>query len=127
MERSSTGWIIDPGRRRQQKTCTAPAVPFRRFIWHNSPVLLLAVARLPCPAPASPDRASSTALVEAARVTGLSAADVRTRLAGPLPRVLHIEAVPARANTLAAALEELGFAVLVGDPRAAPGDDDRLQ
>lgn len=64
--------------------------------------------------------------MDAARVTGLSAADVRTRLAGSLPRVLHVEAEPDRARALAAELEERGFGVLACDPRAAPTDDDRL-
>jgi hypothetical protein len=63
----------------------------------------------------------------AARLTGLSPADVRTRLAGSLPRVLHIEPEGERAREVAAELERVGFAVLVCDPRAAPGDDERLQ
>ncbi|MEO8213697.1 MAG: hypothetical protein ABI560_10920 [Myxococcales bacterium] len=82
--------------------------------------MLLVVARTP---PAS----QSQAFIEAARLTGLSPADVRTRLAGPLPRVLHIEPDGDRARELAAELEGAGFAVLVCEPRAAPGDDERLQ
>jgi hypothetical protein len=79
--------------------------------------MLVVVARLPrAPHP----------IVEAARVTGLAAADVRSRLAGPLPRVLLVEPDPEQARVSAPALEALGFAVLVCDPRAAPRDDDRL-
>jgi hypothetical protein len=82
--------------------------------------VLLVAARLP----PSPDRTDTFA--RAARITGLAAADVRSRLAGPLPRVLHIDADPERARQTADDLEDLGFVILVCDPRAAPGDDDRL-
>ncbi len=53
-------------------------------------------------------------------------ADVRFRLAGPLPRVLHIEPDAEKARDTARGLEDLGFSIIVCDPRAAPGDDDRL-
>jgi hypothetical protein len=62
----------------------------------------------------------------AARLTGQAVADVRNRLAGPLPRVLLVEPDSARAQTLATALEAEGFAAIACDPRLAPGDDDRL-
>jgi hypothetical protein len=79
--------------------------------------MLLVVARLP----QAPD-----VITEAARATGLAPADVRSRLAGPLPRVLLTEPDPERARSFASALEILGFAVLICDSRAAPRDDDRL-
>jgi hypothetical protein len=79
--------------------------------------VLLVAARLP---------PSAEALAEAARATGLALADVRTRLAGPLPRVLLTEPDPDRARETAAGLEALGFVMLACDPRAIPGDDDRL-
>gem|GEM_PF-245462 len=71
--------------------------------------------------------AKDHAVVQAGRLTGLSAADLRARLAGTLPRVLHIEGDPERAAETARALEELGFSIITCDPRAAPGDQDRLQ
>lgn len=60
-------------------------------------------------------------------MTGLALADVRARLTGPLPRVLHIEADADRAREIAGELEALGFGVISCDPRAAPTDGDRLQ
>jgi hypothetical protein len=63
---------------------------------------------------------------EVAHATGLSPADVRLRLSGPLPRVLAVESDAERARAMSAALEVLGFVTVVCDPRAAPGDDDRL-
>ena len=65
--------------------------------------------------------------MEAARATGLAVADVRARLAGALPRVLHVEGDADRAREIAEKLEVLGFSIITCDPRAAPGDDDRLQ
>jgi hypothetical protein len=79
--------------------------------------VLVIVARLP---------QSPGALAEAASLTGLALADVRTRLAGTLPRVLLTERDPERAAELVAALETLGFATFACDPRTVPGDDDRL-
>ncbi|MES1172223.1 MAG: hypothetical protein ABUL77_03210 [Bacteroidota bacterium] len=80
--------------------------------------MLLIAARVP--------EASAAAVPEAARLTGLAVADVRTRLAGSLPRVLVVEPDADRARDTAAALEALGFVMLVCDPRAIPVDDDRL-
>lgn len=69
---------------------------------------------------------SAQALVEAAHVTGLALADVRRRLVAPFPRLLLVEGDDDEARTKAAALEALGFVILTCDPRAVPGDDDRL-
>ena len=79
--------------------------------------VLLVAARLP---------PSTDVLAEAARLTGLALADVRSRLAGALPRVLLTDPDPERARETAAALEAVGFVMLSCDPRAIPGDDDRL-
>jgi len=79
--------------------------------------MLLIAARLP---------PSAHAFSDAAHLVDLSLADVRARLAGPLPRVLVLEPDPDRARERAAALEELGFVILLCDPRAVPGDDDRF-
>lgn len=84
--------------------------------------MLLVAAQVPPPSPDGfPEGTREVALV-----TGLALGDVRSRLMGPLPRVLLAEADPDRARNVAAALEKLGVIVLVCDPRAAPGDDDRL-
>ena len=71
--------------------------------------------------PPSPDR-----LVEAARLTGLAPADVRARLAGPLPRVLLTDPDPERARGLVAELEALQFAAFTCEPRSVPDDGERL-
>ena len=78
---------------------------------------MLVIAELP----PSPDAEAT-----AARVTGQPLAEVRTRLAGPLPRVLLVDADDERARALAAALEGEGFTAIACDPRMAPADDDRL-
>lgn len=67
-----------------------------------------------------------TAAETAARLTGLAATEVRTRLAGTLPRVLLTEADDERARALAAALEAAAFSVVTCDPTLVPRDDDRL-
>lgn len=78
--------------------------------------MLVVVARLP---------GSDRALVEAARCTGLALADVRTRLAGPFPRLLLVEADEEQARSKATTLEDLGFVIITCDPRSVPRDDER--
>jgi hypothetical protein len=80
--------------------------------------MLLVVVRA---AAADPERS-----VRAAKVTGLSAADVRHRLQGTLPRVLLNDADGERLAVIGERLDELGFATVVCDPRAAPTDADRI-
>ena len=74
----------------------------------------------------APPAASPRAILAAAEVTGLAQAEVRTRLAGALPRVLLVEPDEQQARDKAAALEGLGFLAMACDPRAVPSDDDRL-
>ena len=68
----------------------------------------------------------ATAGAQAAQVTGLSAADLRHRLQGALPRVLMSDADGDRLAAISDRLDELGFITLVCDPRLAPTDADRL-
>jgi len=68
----------------------------------------------------------ATAGAQAAKVTGLSAADLRVRLQGALPRVLMSDADGDRLTAISDRLDELGFITLVCDPRLAPTDADRL-
>jgi hypothetical protein len=79
--------------------------------------MILAVARIP-------DRPDARA--QAARLAGMALADVNRRLAGVLPRVLLPVLPPEAAETLPAALEELGFVTVVFDGKAVPGDGDRV-
>ena len=86
--------------------------------------MLLVVVRAPAsgpPAAADPERSA-----RAAKVAGLSAADVRHRLQGTLPRVLLNDADGDRLAAIGERLEELGFATVVCDPRLAPTDADRV-
>jgi hypothetical protein len=80
--------------------------------------VLVVVQRVP---PSSPD-----AMRAAAEVTGLAQAEVRTRLAGALPRVLLVEPHEQEARDKTAALGALGFTAIACDARAAPTDEDRL-
>ena len=66
------------------------------------------------------------AIAQAAAVSGLSAADIRYRLQGTLPRVLMSHADGERLAALAERLEPLGFTMLSCDPRAAPTDGERV-
>ncbi len=68
----------------------------------------------------------ATAGAQAAQVTGLSAADLRHRLQGALPRVLMSDADGDRLAAISDRLDELGYITLVCDPRLAPTDADRL-
>ena len=68
----------------------------------------------------------ATAGAQAAKVTGLSAADLRHRLQGALPRVLMSDADGDRLAAISDRLDELGFITLVCDPRLAPTDADRV-
>jgi len=68
----------------------------------------------------------ATAGAQAAKVTGLSAADLRHRLQGALPRVLMSDADGDRLAAISERLDELGFITLVCDPRLAPTDADRV-
>jgi len=63
---------------------------------------------------------------QAANVTGLSAADLRHRLQGALPRVLMSDADGDKLTAISDRLDELGFITLVCDPRLAPTDADRV-
>lgn len=90
--------------------------------------MLLAIARLPgAPGGDAGAAPAREAIAAAAEATGLPPAELRFRLAGPLPRVLRVEPDAARAEEVAAALEAAGFGVLVLDPRAVPGDVDRVR
>jgi hypothetical protein len=79
--------------------------------------VLLAVAIIP---------EGAEARTRAAALVGLALADLNRRLAGTLPRVLLASVPDQRGQSLAAALEELGFGVLTCDVAAVPGDDDRV-
>jgi hypothetical protein len=79
--------------------------------------MLLAVVKIP---------PHAEARRQAARLTELAPADLDRRLVGTLPRVLLTGLSEARAGELAAALEALGFVVVTCDPRAVPGDGDRV-
>ncbi len=79
--------------------------------------MIVAVVRIP-------DRPDARAA--AARAAGLALADVNHRLAGVLPRVLATGLEGAQAQALSAALEALGFATVVFDAKAVPGDADRV-
>jgi hypothetical protein len=79
--------------------------------------MLLAVVKIP---------ADAEARLRAAQVAGLAPADLDRRLVGTLPRVLLTGLSDATATELAGALEALGFVVVACDPRAAPGDGDRV-
>ena len=68
----------------------------------------------------------ATAGAQAAQVTGLSAADLRHRLQGALPRVLMSDADGDRLTEISDRLDALGFITLVCDPRLAPTDADRV-
>ncbi len=68
----------------------------------------------------------ATAGAQAAKVTGLSPADLRHRLQGTLPRVLMSDADGDRLTEISERLDGLGFITLVCDPRLAPSDPDRL-
>ena len=68
----------------------------------------------------------ATAGAQAASVTGLSAADLRHRLQGALPRVLMSDADGDRLAAISDRLDELGFITMVCDPRLAPTDTDRV-
>jgi hypothetical protein len=68
----------------------------------------------------------ATAGAQAASVTGLSAADLRHRLQGALPRVLMSDADGDRLAAISERLDQLGFITLVCDPRLAPADADRV-
>jgi hypothetical protein len=81
------------------------------------PPVIVAVARIP---------EKADARGEAARLAGLALADANRRLAGTLPRVLAPGASPEAAEALAAALEAQGFVTVVFDPKAVPGDADRV-
>jgi hypothetical protein len=72
---------------------------------------------------APPDAGARAA---AGAVTQLSAADLRYRLQGTLPRVLLSHADGDQLAAVAERLEPLGFLTLVCDPRLAPTDADRL-
>src|SRR5581483_6781958 len=63
---------------------------------------------------------------QAAKVTGLSPADLRHRLQGTLPRVLMSDADGDRLTEISERLDELGFITLVCDPRLSPSDADRV-
>lgn len=89
----------------------------RRVVAVRLPGVLLVVTELP---------SSSDAVDTGARLTGQALADVRSKLAGPLPRVLLSESDGERAQALASALEAAGFTVIACDPRVVPGDDDRV-
>jgi hypothetical protein len=79
--------------------------------------VLVAVARIP-------ESADARAL--AAKAAGIALADANRRLAGPLPRVFAPALAPDAAEVLAATLEGLGFLTVVFDPKAVPGDADRV-
>jgi hypothetical protein len=66
------------------------------------------------------------AIERAGRRLGLSAADLRNRLQGVLPRVLASDADADRLSALSDDLDGLGFATAVCDARAAPTDDERV-
>jgi hypothetical protein len=87
--------------------------------------MLLVVVRIPATVTAAggPDPERSA---RAAKVAGLSAADVRHRLQGTLPRVLLNDADGDRLAAIGERLDELGFATVVCDPRVAPTDADRV-
>ena len=79
--------------------------------------VLLAVVGVPLDADA---RKSAALALE------LAPADLNRRLAGTLPRVLASGLSPERAARLGVELDVLGFTVITCDPRAAPGDDERV-
>lgn len=79
--------------------------------------MILAIVRLP----SSPD-----AFDRAAAATGLSAADIRRRAAGVLPRVLMLDADVARMTMLRDELAIMGFTTVLVDPEQVPGDGDRV-
>jgi hypothetical protein len=72
-------------------------------------------------APADPGAAA-----RAVAATGLSAADLRFRLQGTLPRVLLSHVDGDRLVAIGETLEAFGFATVVCDPRLAPTDVDRV-
>ncbi len=72
-------------------------------------------------APADP-----AVLARAAAITQLSAADVRHRLRGTLPRALLTAADGDGLAAISERLDLLGFVTLVCDPRLAPTDADRV-
>ena len=84
--------------------------------------MLLAVVRLP-PSFAALD---VPAIKSVATALGLSAADVRMRLSGVLPRVVLNEPDADALSDAAAALQRLGIATVTCDPRMAPTDDERV-
>lgn len=77
----------------------------------------MAVVRLPVDA---------SAAGRAAAALELSLADVSMRLRGTLPRVLLVDADPARIEAGARALEALGYATVALDPAVVPRDDERI-
>jgi hypothetical protein len=79
--------------------------------------MLLVVIELP---------SDGQALERAARVTALSAADLRNRLNGVLPRALMNDADGERLAAIGERLDGLGFVTLVCDARTAPSDGDRV-
>lgn len=72
-------------------------------------------------APSKPDAASI-----AASAAGIPLAEARLRLTGVLPRVLAADRDEAKLAASAQALTAAGFVAAVVDPRAAPGDQDRI-
>jgi hypothetical protein len=79
--------------------------------------MLLVAVQIP------PDAAASA---RAADIAGLSAADVRNRLQGALPRVLASDADGERLARIGEELEALGFLTVVCDARTAPSDAERV-
>jgi hypothetical protein len=79
--------------------------------------MLLIVVRTP----SKPDAVSI-----AASAAGLPLAEARLRLTGVLPRVLVADRDEGKLAAIGQALATAGFATAVVDPRAAPGDEDRI-
>jgi hypothetical protein len=89
--------------------------------------LLIAAVALPDPVSPPPSGgAPSDARATAARILGLTLADVNQRLAGRLPRVLMHESSPEQAERHVHALEQAGFVVVTVDPALVPDDDQRI-
>ena len=85
--------------------------------------MLLVITALPSGSPSLNDAAAR----QAAAAVGLSAAEVRMRLSGRLPRALLSRASGARDwGDATAALRAAGFATLICDPADAPSDVDRI-
>jgi hypothetical protein len=70
--------------------------------------------------------ADAAALARAAAITQLSAADLRHRLQGTLPRALLIAADGDKLAATSERLDLIGFVTVVCDPRLAPTDADRV-